>query len=71
MANKLAPKSPIKSETYEVNFDLLERGKEFWVRKSEIVAFYSKDKHRQAEKEVVNKYRGRGDKIKIVSVIYQ
>jgi hypothetical protein len=71
MANKLAERSPIKSETYKVIFDLLKRNSEIWVQRSEVVAFYSKGKEVQATKEVTNKYKGRGDKIKIVSVKYQ
>lgn len=64
-------RSATRSEEYAVEFDLLRRGTEFWTREKESLFFYTKNDHRRAEKQVVNKYRGRGDKIKIVSVKYQ
>jgi len=67
MTDKLAH---IKSETYEVTFSLQERGKEFWEERKETVAFYSKGKEQVASKEIVNKYKGAGHKIKVIKVLY-
>ena len=59
-----------KTEEYVVKFwikneqGLLEQREEsYWS--------FSKDKHKLAEKEITNKYRGQGKKISIISVTYQ
>lgn len=59
-----------KTEEYVVKFWITnEQG--FKEQKEESAFFFSKGKHKQAEKEIVNKYRGKGIKISVISVIYQ
>jgi hypothetical protein len=59
-----------RTEEYVVKFQL--KNKEGFVeRREESVWFFSKDKHKQAEKEIINRYRGQGYRVEIISVIYQ
>ena len=59
-----------KTEEYVVKF-WLKKKDGFAEQREESVWFFSKDKHKQAEKEILNKYRGQGYKVDIVSVTYQ
>lgn len=59
------------TEEYVVKFWLKQRGSEFTKQVSESVFFNGKSKHKKAEEQVLNKYRGRGDKASIISVTYQ
>ena len=63
--------TPSKTEEYVVKFWMKNPETGFTEQHSESVWFFSKDKHKQAEKEVKNKYRGKGIKIDIISVTYQ
>ena len=59
-----------RTEEYKVKFWI--RNEEgFMEQRVESFFFFSKNKHKQAEKECINKYRGIGKKIEIISVIYQ
>ena len=62
---------PRGSEEYVVKFWLKLPTDEFVKQCSESVWFNSKSKHAQAEKQIVNKYRGIGGKVTIISVTYQ
>ncbi len=59
-----------KTEEYVVKF-WVTNDEGFKEQKEESAYFFSKGKHKQAEKEIVNKYRGIGKKISVISVIYQ
>ena len=59
-----------KTEEYVVRF-WIKNNEGFMEQHKESVWFFSKGKHKQAEKEVLNKYRGQGKKIEIISVTYQ
>ena len=64
---------------YPINTKTEEYIVKFWIKKKdgfseqreESVWFFSKNKHKQAEKEILNKYKGQGYKVDIVSVVYQ
>jgi hypothetical protein len=60
-----------KTEEYVVKFWLKKPKEEFVKQHSESVWFSSKGKHKEAEKEILNKYRNDGCKIEIISVTYQ
>lgn len=59
-----------KNEEYIVKFFLIKKDG-IVEQKEESVWFFSKDKKKQAEKEILNKYRGQGYKINIISVSHQ
>ena len=59
------------TEEYVVKFWLKKPEEEFVKQHSESVWFSSKDKHKQAEKTILDKYNGTGCKIEIISVTYQ
>lgn len=61
----------LKNEEYVVKFSFKDPETGFQVRKQESVFYFSQGKHKQAEKEIKNRYRGKGIKIDIISVIYQ
>lgn len=61
----------LKNEEYVVNFTFKNPETGFVERKSESVWYFSKGKHKQAEKDIKNRYRGQGIKIEVISVIYQ
>lgn len=64
------PSKPSKTEEYVVKF-WITNDIGFKEQREESVWFFSKGKHKQAEKEVKNKYRGQGKRVDIVSVTYQ
>lgn len=59
-----------KTEEYVVKF-WITNDEGFKEQREESAWFFSKNKHKQAEKEVINKYRGKGKKIEVISVTYQ
>lgn len=59
-----------KTEEYVVKF-WIKNNEGFAEQREESVWFFSKDKHKQAEKAVINKYRGQGKKIEVISVVHQ
>lgn len=58
------------SEEYVVKF-WIKNEEGFTEQQQESVFFHSKGKHKQAEKDVLNKYRKLGKRITIISVTYQ
>jgi hypothetical protein len=60
-----------KTEGYLVKFSFKNKETGFFERGEETVYSFGKDDHKKVEKEVINKYRGKGIKIEIISVIYQ
>ena len=71
MAKADGKKNYILTEEYMVKFWLKPRGSEYTKQVSESVFFNGKSKHKKAEKQVLNKYRGRGDTVSLISVTYQ
>ncbi len=61
----------LKNEEYVVKFWMRDPETGFAKQHQESVFYFSKGKHKQAEKEVKNRYRGKGKKIDIISVTYQ
>lgn len=59
-----------KTEEYIVKF-WIKNDEGLAEQRKESVWFFSKGKHKQAEKEVINKYRGQGKKIEVISVVHQ
>jgi hypothetical protein len=65
-------KNPILyTEEYVVKFWLTPKDSEYTKQVSASVFFNGKSKHKKAEELVLNKYRGRGNKVSIISVTYQ
>jgi hypothetical protein len=69
MKRKSYPLRP--TETYDVKFSYQDPETKFWKRDSQIVAMFSKGKHKQAEAVVLKEYRKKGIPIQIISVTYQ
>lgn len=61
----------LKNEEYVVKFWVKNPETGFVEQHTESVYLFSKGKHEQAAKEIKNKYRGKGLKADIVSIIYQ
>ena len=59
-----------RSEEYVVKF-WVTNSEGFKEQREESAFFFSKGKHKQAEKEVKDKYRGKGIKIDVITVVYQ
>lgn len=68
MKNKINAKT--KTEMYTVRFWIKNKETGFFEEKVEEAYSFGKDDHEKISKEFENKYRGKGYKIRIVSVIH-
>jgi len=59
-----------KTEEYTVKFWIKNKETGFVEQKEESVFSFGKADHEKVQKEIENKYRGKGFKIRVVSVIY-